>query len=160
LSGLVSAFIWLFGTFVLLVVVRAIRLFDAALTQRVRGAYDEALRRARRMRTALLARLHRGPVRGSTGAPIEFAEEAELGPGECRVLEALLAVPPPYALSLAEIARAGDVARSQAAAFIARLKTYKFVSAVGSGAYDDPAYAITSAGRAYLVFKQLGGRRA
>lgn len=156
-SGFVSAFTWLAALLIVLIVLRAIKSFDDAVTRAVRNAHDEGVRRARLAWAAFKYRLRRGKRRAAP-AQIEFAEEIELSPPQSRVLERLLDVPAPYALSLRDIAEAQNIARSEAAGLVAQLKALNLVSIVDGGAYDDRACAITSAGRAYLVFRQLAPR--
>jgi hypothetical protein len=170
-SGLVSAFLWLSGLLAGAIVVRAFRAFDDALTLRIRICYDEIVRRvlvarriARRVAGTLaqlvIARVHRPPEARDAGVGIELAEQVDLGASQRALLQALLEVPAPYALSLAEIAEAQNLSRTEANGLIRALRSLNFVSQVGSGAYEEQAFAITRSGRAYLQFRHLGARGA
>lgn len=157
LSGFLSAFIWLAGLLTVLIVMRMIKRLDEALTQSVRRVYDEGLRQSRLAWVGLRHRL-RGRAPRDPSPQIEFSEGIELSPEQSRVLQRLLDVPAPYALSLADIATDEELGRSEAADLVARLKALDLVSVVDGGAYDERGFAITAAGRAYLIFKQLAPR--
>ncbi len=152
-SGLISGFVWL-GAFIGLVIVyEAVRDVDRRITQALSAGWADSLRRLRIAAAVLRARLRARGV-APRDMPIDVAEDLPLTATELRLLRAHLKLVPGFAFDAHDGAHELGIRVSQAEAALERLAALGLLSRAfgGDGVC---AYTLSSAGRGYLVYRDL-----
>jgi hypothetical protein len=160
LSGFLSALAWLGLIVVVAMSYAAVRDIDRALTQGAGRIYAEARRRGRVAAILLALRLRRERQEPATEDAVELVEETELSPTELRVLRLHAELRPGYALAVGEVAAALGVRRDQAQQVLQALERLTLLHGTLGGLDGENAYTLTSAGRAFLVLRQLSSNRS
>ncbi len=163
-SGIVSAMAWLAAFVVVGTVYGAVRDFDRALTQRIARLYEDgrarlriginlAAYRLRHLRGEHLPQRRKEPV-------LELTEEVEVSVAELKVLHVHSNLRPGFALPLSDIATAVGLGKTEVQRLLTRLRKLNLLATAFGGADDESTYALTPAGRAFLLFRQLAARDA
>ena len=155
LAGFLSALVWLASFITVGIGYRAVRDADEALTAAIIRGYQEVRRRCRVAVRRVKLRHHEGAPRRRP-PPVEIGEETALSSEELRALRLHAALEPGYSLASSELARELAVRRDQVAELCNRLVRLKLLAATLRASEGETAYALTPAGRALLVFRQLG----
>jgi hypothetical protein len=154
LSGVISALCWLALAIALIMVYAAVRDFDRALTRRVSALYGEVRRRLRMAWVLAMSRRHRARARAEAPSA-DIAQEIVLGNDELSVLRLHAELKPGYAFAVSDIAAALQTRSYEVQGALDNLKRLNLLSATLGGLDGETAYTLTSAGRAYLIFRQL-----
>ncbi len=161
-SGFVSALAWLTALLVTATAYGAVCDFDRALTQRIARLYDVgrsrvriainlAAYRLRRMRGENLPRRRAEPV-------LELTEEVEVSVAELKVLHVHSKLTPGATLRIGDVETAVGLGKTEARRVLRRLEKLNLLTRAAGGDDGKTRYALTPAGRAFLVFRQLSGR--
>lgn len=168
LSGVVSALAWGAVMVFLIVTCSAVRELDQALTYGAIRMYREAGRHVRVIRNRVLTfraarRVRRAAVRrepyigdGALSAP----QEIDVSVAELRVLHEHARLPDGHALTLGAAAAVLGARKSEARVMLDRLTALKLLTVTAGARQGDTAYALSSAGRAYLAFRRAAGAKS
>lgn len=155
LAGFLSALAWCASFVAAGIGYRAVRDADEALTAAIIRAFQEA-RRLWRVAVRRMKLRHYETAPRQRVAPVEIGEETALSAEELRALRLHAALEPGYSLASSELARELAVRRDQVAELCNRLVRLKLLAPTLRASEGETAYALTAAGRALLVFRQLG----
>jgi hypothetical protein len=156
-SGFVSALAWLALLTISFIAYRAVRDFDEALTYRIVQLYREVRRNIRVTSNRVRFEVRRLEAkreerRRRIEPSLELYEEIDVSPAELRVLRAHADLPAGHALPIADTTAALGVSKDEARRLVGRLKQLNLLTgALGGG--GDSAYTLTSAGAAFLLFR-------
>ncbi|HEY8518800.1 MAG TPA: helix-turn-helix domain-containing protein [Gammaproteobacteria bacterium] len=153
LSGFLSALLWLAALLGASFAYQGVRHVDEALTAMVVRAYAEATRRCR-VAARIIAFKLKPPAR-RVRQSVEVSDDLELSPEEIRILRLHADVPAGYALTTSELAAKLGVRRGQVPKLLGRLERERLIARTFGGYDGETSYAITAAGSALLVFRQL-----
>jgi hypothetical protein len=163
-AGIVSGTAWLAAFVIAGTVYTAVRDFDRALTQRLVALCRDLrvrLRVAARLAAYRLGRIGRPAAQRRRQEPVlELSEQIEVSVEQLKALHAHLRLKPGFALPVSEVAAAFGGRKADAARVLAGLERLHLLSRAMGGPDGESAYALTPAGRAFLVFRQMSAKSA
>ncbi|HEX6994441.1 MAG TPA: hypothetical protein VF339_09895 [Gammaproteobacteria bacterium] len=159
-AGCVSALVWIAALIVASVVWCKIRELDERLTSALVRGCAELCRRVRvaRVRVACALARHRAPGRPApreAAGGIELAEELELDAQTLRLLRAHAELGAGRSLPVSEAAAIVGSRRHDTLRMLARLQALELIRPAFGGPDGEAAYALTAAGRAFLMFNGM-----
>jgi len=160
-GGFASGFIALVFWFLVLALLGAgysyVVDFDRRATRVSARVYDEMRRLLRVASRLLRAGWHRRAARVESSS-LEFATDIELGALETQVLRELVELAPGYAAAAGELARALRLRTDEVRVPLEVLVERRLAIRTLGGAEGESGYAVSVAGRAALVMRQLAPR--
>jgi hypothetical protein len=155
LAASLSATAWVFVAVALSLCWKAVRDFDEALTATLVRGHAGLRRRVRVARALIMHRLKSRAPKTSLPDTLELVEELEIGERDLRILRALAALAPGYALPVSEAAATVGVPKHEAERTLHRLTRLNLLAAALGGPDGEHAYTLTKAGRGFLLFQQM-----
>jgi hypothetical protein len=148
LAGFLAWILWVLLAIALIAATSAVRRFDKAVTDRIVYGVAEVRRRIRM--AIVFARYRRGRRNAERQEPIFDAEAAILTGNELRVLDLHAKLAPGFALSVSDVAEELDTRGYEVQGALERLQQLSLLHSTVGGLDGEPAYTLTSAGRALL----------